>query len=36
MRYGVLVNVAVDYFRLISRHGNKALIHVQNYRAYLP
>ena len=22
MRYGVLANVAVDYFRLISRHGN--------------
>ena len=27
--YGVLANVAVDYFRLLSRHGNTVLIHVE-------
>ena len=26
--YGVLVNVTVDYFRLISGHGNTTLIYV--------
>ena len=33
---GVLANVAVDYFRLINRHGNTALIHVLSYHPYLP
>ena len=36
MSCGVLANVAVDYFRLISRHGSTGLRHVLNYRAYLP
>ena len=34
--YDVLANAAEDYFRLISRNGNTALIHVLNYCAYLP
>ena len=29
-------NVAVDYFRPISRHGNTALINILNYHTYLP
>ena len=32
---GLLTNVAVDYFKLISRHGNTALMHVLSYCTYL-
>ena len=31
----MLANVSVDYFRLISRNGNSALIHVLNYCTYV-